>query len=114
MNTALDGTAPIETDTLALQQPCPVCGNQEFEWGRMPMTVYYLPGLTRLWTTMRQGRQVIKVRRCLRCNNLLQFTDDSLTKRQNSTTIIVVILAMAFALATGLGTMLIAMNHAVR
>ena len=67
-------------DFIDPQTPCAICGGQEFEWGRLAGQVYYLPGLS-VWG--RKGRQVIKLRRCLRCNNLLQFSDNELTRQQN-------------------------------
>jgi len=74
------------------QTPCAVCGGQEFEWGRLAGQVYYIPGLN-LWA--RKGRQVIKIRRCLQCNNLLQFGDDELTQQQNRAVVIVLIIVFA-------------------
>lgn len=68
-----------KNDFLDPQQPCLICGGQEFEWGRLAGQVYYVPGFS-LWGS--KGRQSIKIRRCLQCNNLLQFSDEELTSRQ--------------------------------
>ncbi len=75
------------------QTPCAVCGGQAFEWGRLAGQVVYIPGLS-FWG--RKGRQVIKVRRCLQCNNLLQFSDDELTGQYNR--FMWVVLAIVFAI----------------
>jgi hypothetical protein len=74
------------------QTPCTVCGGQEFEWGRLAGQVYYIPSVN-LWR--RKGRQVIKLRRCLRCNNLLPFSDAELTRQQNRATVVVLIIVFA-------------------
>src|SRR5262245_40055008 len=85
-----------KNDFLRPQQPCPICGGTEFEWGRPGGQVFYIPG-DRWWTG--KGRQAIRLRRCLQCNNLQQFTDLELTRRVESMTIAaVVIVAVVFVL----------------
>jgi hypothetical protein len=81
-----------KNDFLDPQTPCAVCGGQEFEWGRLAGQVYYIPSAN-LWR--RKGRQVIKIRRCLQCNNLLQFSDDELTRQQNRAMVVVLIIVFA-------------------
>jgi hypothetical protein len=80
-----------KNDSLDPQQPCPVCGGQEFEWGRLAGQVYYIPGFS-LWRG--KGRQVIKIRRCLQCNNLLQFSDEQLTRQQTRAAMIAVVVVL--------------------
>jgi hypothetical protein len=73
------------------QGKCPVCGGETFEWGRLAGQSYYLPGES-LWRV--SGRQVIKIRRCLQCNNLLSFTDPNLSRQQN--VMIAIVLLIVF------------------
>jgi hypothetical protein len=73
------------------QGQCPVCGGDAFEWGRIAGQVVYRPG-DRLWKL--GGSQYIRARRCLQCNNLVQFTDPELTRRQNR--ILGIVLAVVF------------------
>ncbi len=63
-----------------LESKCPVCGGTEFEWGRLGGQTYYVPGES-MWRW--RGYKFIRTRRCVQCNNLLQFADESLTKQQN-------------------------------
>ncbi len=74
---------------------CPVCGSDVFEWGRMSAGAYYVPGSIR-WD--KRARQVIRVRRCLRCNNLMQFTDQDLTRRQAQLTTLIVVVSLIIGL----------------
>jgi hypothetical protein len=89
-----------KNDFLEAPKPCPVCGGQEFEWGRLAGGQYgigYVPGFS-MWQIKRG--QAIKVRRCLQCNNLLQFTDEELTNRnRRAMTIILVIAFMVLGAA---------------
>ncbi len=55
----------------------------------------YRPG-DNLWTM--RGYQYIRARRCLQCNNLLQFADPELTRRQNKVIVVVVLVAVLFTL----------------
>src|SRR5258708_853829 len=81
-----------KNDFLDPQTPCSVCGGQAFEWGRLAGQVFYIPSLN-FWG--RKGRQVIKIRRCLQCNNLLQFSDEVLTQQQNRAMWIAVAIVLA-------------------
>ncbi len=87
-----------------LQKKCPVCDNQEFEWGRLGGQVYYLPG-TSIWSS--RGRQVIRIRRCLRCNNLLQFTDQDLTRTQSRSMMLIAAFFIIIALLLAIGPVLL-------
>ena len=73
------------------QGKCPVCGGQEFEWGRIGGQVVYRPGDS-FWKL--GGYQYIRARRCLQCNNLLQFTDPELTRRQNKVVAVIIVIAI--------------------
>src|SRR5690349_14170372 len=75
------------------QGKCPVCGGEAFEWGRIAGQAVYRPGDS-LWKV--HGHQYIRARRCLQCNNLLQFADTELTRRQNRIIAIVVVVAILF------------------
>ena len=93
-----------KNDFLRPQQPCPICGGTQFEWGRMSGQVFYAPG-DNWWA--RRGRQAIRIRRCLQCNNLQQFSDLQLTQRLEATTvtalvIVIVIIVLVVFLAVGL------------
>jgi hypothetical protein len=77
------------------QGKCPVCGGEDFEWGRIGGQVVYRPG-DNLWKV--RGYQYIRARRCLRCNNLLQFADPELTRRQNKVVVVSVVVAVLFTL----------------
>ncbi len=77
------------------QSKCPVCGGEDFEWGRIGGQAVYRPGDS-LWKV--RGYQYIRARRCLQCNNLLQFTDPDLTRRQNRLIIVIVVIAVLLAL----------------
>jgi hypothetical protein len=81
------------------QSKCPVCGSADFEWGRMGGRTYYVPGES-MWTW--RGYQNIRTRRCLQCNNLLQFADPSLTRQQNRLIILIVVVAISLALLAGI------------
>jgi len=86
---------PTDAPTNELQQSkCPVCGSQDFEWGRLQ--AYYVPG-TSLWSA--KGRQMVKARRCLRCNNLLQFTDTARTAQFNRIVIVIVAISLLISLS---------------
>ena len=97
-----------DVNSLLLDSKCPVCGNNEFEWGYLSYQTYYVPGPYSLWRTQTRNRQMIKVRRCLRCNNILQFTDAETTRRVNRSVTMVAVVAIAFAVFLGLGAMLTA------
>jgi hypothetical protein len=95
---------------IELQQgKCTICGGQDFEWGRLQ--VYYIPGSS-MWST--RGRQVVKARRCLRCNNLLQFTDQSMTGQQNRTIILIVVIALLFSFGVAALSLFFAFSSAPR
>ena len=81
------------------QGKCPVCGGTDFEWGRLGGQTYYVPGES-MWRW--RGYQYIRMRRCLQCNNLLPFTDSSLTQRQNRVIILIIVVAISLALLAGL------------
>jgi len=76
------------------QSKCPVCGGQDFEWGRLGGQAYYLPSMS-AWAM--KGRQVIKVRRCLRCSALIPFTDPALTRQFNRLVAVIAVVAIGFA-----------------
>ena len=71
---------------------CPVCDGQDFEWGQFQGS--YVPGSS-FWSP--QKRQLLKARRCVRCNNVLQFTDPQATVRRNKSMIIIVTVAIMIA-----------------
>ncbi len=75
------------------QNKCSVCGGQEFEWGQFQG--YYIPGKS-FWSP--QKRQMLKARRCVRCNNVLQFTDPQATVQRNNRVIILATVAFMIAL----------------
>jgi hypothetical protein len=75
-------------NTFLEESKCPVCGGEEFEWGRIAGQAVYRPGDS-LWAL--RGHQYIRARRCLQCNNLLQFADPTLTRRQNMVVFVFVI-----------------------
>ncbi len=81
------------------QGKCPVCGGTEFEWGRLGGQTYYVPGES-MWRW--RGYQYIRTRRCLQCNNLLQFADASLTQRQNRVIILIVVVTVALLVLAGI------------
>ncbi len=74
-----------------MQSKCPVCGGTEFEWGRLGGQTYYVPGES-MWRM--RGWQYIRTRRCMQCNNLLQFADADMTRKQNRMIVGIVILAL--------------------
>jgi hypothetical protein len=88
------------------QNNCPMCGGREFEWGRVQS--FYVPGSS-MWST--RGRQVVKARRCLRCNNLLQFTDAAMSRQQSRGVIIIVIIALVFSVAIAVLSIVLAVSN---
>jgi len=76
------------------ESKCPVCGGQEFEWGQFQGA--FTPGSS-FWSP--QKRQLLKARRCVRCNNVLQFTDPQGTVRRNNRVIIIVTVVIMIAVA---------------
>jgi hypothetical protein len=75
------------------QNECPVCAGQDFEWGQFQG--YYIPGKS-IWSP--QKRQMLKARRCVRCNNVLQFTDPQATVQRNNMVIIAITVAIMITL----------------
>ena len=71
------------------QQPCPVCGAQDYEWGYMTSTGYQSGDQYSMWRTKR-AVQVMKVRRCKACDNVQQFFDEDATKKVMRTTWVIV------------------------
>jgi hypothetical protein len=81
------------------QGKCPVCGGADFEWGRLGGQTYYVPGES-VWKW--RGYQYIRTRRCLQCDNLLHFTDASLTQRQNRVMVLIIAVALALLVLAGI------------
>ncbi len=86
-------------ESTTMDRPCPVCGGTEFEWGRLGGQTYYVPGQS-MWRW--RGYQYIRIRRCLQCNNLLQFADPGLTSKTNRTVFVIVVLVLIFVAMAGL------------
>jgi hypothetical protein len=72
------------------QQPCPICGGKDYEWGVLSHA-WYRPGLS---MTPSFKLKNIRVRRCLRCDHVDPFVDDKLTRQANKTGIIIFLLMM--------------------
>ncbi len=86
-----------------LEGKCPVCGGTEFEWGRLGGQTYYVPGNS-MWRF--RGWQYIRTRRCVQCNNLLQFADADMTKQQNKMIYVIIGIVLVMALFAGVLPML--------
>ena len=83
-------------ETTFQHSQCPVCGGHDFEWGRLAGQAYYVPS-TNMWAM--KGRQVVKVRRCLRCNAMMPFGDPTMTRQFNRVMAIIVVVAVVIAFA---------------
>lgn len=77
------------------QGDCPVCGGNDFEWGRLGGQVGYYPG-TEFWKVAMP--RVVMARRCLKCNNLLSFVDEEMTSQRQKLMILVFVGAVGIAL----------------
>jgi hypothetical protein len=62
-----------------LNKPCPMCGEDQFEWGVLRSTSY-----RRGLGVVGGGWQVVKARRCLTCHHLTMFTDEAITRRDSA------------------------------
>lgn len=71
--------------------PCSVCGGNEFEWG-------ILNGGWYAKSFMSFSYKMIRVRRCLNCNNLLQFIDEERSRQYMMMIIVLVIIVVIGAL----------------
>ncbi len=87
---------PEPTREQSQPEKCPVCSGSEFEWGIL-YGAYY--GTTFSPLTRIKNPKMVKVRRCLRCNNLLQFVaDERLLKdwKRDSNRTGLIVLALIF------------------
>ncbi len=83
-----------QSDQVNQETKCPICGGQNFEWGLLA-GAYYLPG-TSLWSM--RGRQAIKVRRCVQCNNVVAFIDPVLMRGQTRLALLIALIAIAISI----------------
>ncbi|MBX3064477.1 MAG: hypothetical protein U0528_11415 [Anaerolineae bacterium] len=74
-------------------KPCPICGQSNYEWG-FAYQMGYRRGETFKVFATRSGYTVLRVRRCVTCDNVQSFIDDTATKRMNSRIVITVVVVM--------------------
>lgn len=67
---------PNQKNPSLQQTPCPICGSQNFVWGRTvgesPSTWVYFRILDATWG---EGKKLL-ARKCQDCNNVQLFADD--------------------------------------
>ena len=85
------------------QVKCPICGSTDFEWGRLSAQTVYYPDSS-MWKV--RGRQLVKVRRCRQCNNLMTFADPDRTRQLNTMALVIVIVVFVILLAVFLPALL--------
>ena len=77
------------------EQPCPVCNGTSFEWGVLERTGYSKGVIS--W----RMPQLISLRRCLDCDNVLMFMADAETNQSRQTAtikMVAIILLIVFSI----------------
>lgn len=70
-------------------KPCPICGQSNYEWGFLTVLGYRRGDTFKVFSG-RGGYSVMRVRRCLTCDNVQHFMDEAATKRLKMTTYVIV------------------------
>lgn len=77
----------------ANQVPCPMCNGTHYEWGWLHHA-WYNPKSWLPWK-----HKLVTVRRCLNCNNLLEFVDEQRSRRSYLIRLVLSITMLAFVAA---------------